>query len=62
VNCELVSCSVSSLFRRAVDQVWFKWARGLNPRGILPEVSAKMPLGFRPRAQGSLSFRDWKLL
>lgn len=60
--CELVSRSACSLFRRAVVQVWFEGARGLSPRGILPKVSAKMPLGLRPRAQGSLDSRDWKLL
>jgi hypothetical protein len=60
--CELVSRSVCSLFRRAVVQVRLERARGLGRRGILPDLAAKMPLRPRPRAQGSLHFRDWKLL
>lgn len=60
--CELVSRSACSLFRRADVQVWFEGARGLGRRGILPDLAAKMPLRPRPRAQGSLHFRDWKLL
>jgi hypothetical protein len=60
--CELVSRSVRSLFRRAVVQVWFEGARGLGRRGILPGLAAKMPLRPRPRAQGSLTQKDWKLL
>jgi hypothetical protein len=60
--CELVSRSVCSLFRRAVVQVWFKWARGLGLRGKMPDLTAMLPLRPKPRAQGSLYFFDWKLL
>ena len=59
---ELVSCSARSLFRRAVAQVRFEGARGIDRRGILPQVFAKMPLRSIPRAQGSLIQKDWKLL
>lgn len=59
---ELVSRSACSLLRRADVQVWLEGARGLGRRGILPDLAAKMPLRPRPRAQGSLYFRDWKLL
>lgn len=59
---ELVSRTVGSLFRRAVVQVRFEGARGLDRRGILPQVFAKMPLRSRPRAQGNLTKKDWKLL
>lgn len=60
--CELVLRSACSLFRRADVQVRFEGARGLGRRGILPDLAAKRPLRPRPRAQGSLHFRDWKLL
>lgn len=59
---ELVSRSACSLFRRAGVQVRFEVAHGLDRRGILPQVFAKIPLRPRPRAQSSLTFRDWKLL
>lgn len=59
---ELVSRSACSLFRRAVVQVRFEGARGIDRRGILPQVFAKMPLRSMPRAQGSLTVKDWKLL
>lgn len=62
MSCELASNSACSLFRRAVDQAWFIEARGLGPTGTLPGLAAKAPLGPRPRAQGSLGLRDWKML
>jgi hypothetical protein len=60
--CELVSRSVCSLFRRAVVQVRLERARGLGRSGNFAGRGAQTPRGPRPRAQGSLHFRDWKLL
>lgn len=62
MRSELTSRSACSLFRRAVVQVRFEDARGLDRRGNLPQVFAKSPLRSMPRALGSLVKKDWKLL
>jgi len=62
MKCELASNSACSLYRRAVVQAWFEGARGPDRRGILPKISAKMPLRSVPRAYGSPCYMDWKLL
>ena len=62
MNRELALIADSSLFRRADIQVEFIQARGMSPRGNLPDLAAKLPLGLIPRAKGSLNLVDWKFL